>query len=186
MTYFSINLFSVYPNEVISPHREKSEQTDLLNIECGHVDDVVDVRASANLLHVGQIPFETKQLNHYLKVQVRNMKWLFWLLWKMLLQTFTIQTCRWQWGIWAAAEPDFAVQVPAHQMLSGHTAAADGAKPAGCCLEGVTAQEGSPPAWRHKTEEETLLKVCASPKFNAQWFCPISSSCIYVLLANTV
>lgn len=101
-----------------------------------------------------------------------------YLLWKMLLQTLTIQTCRWQWGIWAAAEPDVAVQVPAHQMLSGHTAAADGAKPAGCCLEGVTAQEGSPPAWRYKTEEERLLNICAYPNVMP------SGSVLYYLLLS--
>lgn len=31
--------------------------TDLLNVESCHGDDVIDVRASANLLHVGEIPF---------------------------------------------------------------------------------------------------------------------------------
>lgn len=73
---------------------------------------------------------------------------------------FTIQTCRWQWGTWAAAEPDFVAQVLAHQMLSGRTAAADGATPAGCCLEGATAREESPPAWRHEEEEKLQSGVC--------------------------
>lgn len=37
------------------------EVSDLLNIECCHGDDVIDVRASANLLHVGQVPFRHRE-----------------------------------------------------------------------------------------------------------------------------
>ncbi len=41
--------------------QRQREESDLLNIECCHVDDVIDVRASANLLHVGQVPFRNIQ-----------------------------------------------------------------------------------------------------------------------------
>lgn len=41
--------------------QRKREETDLLNIQCRHGDDVNDVRASANLLHVGQVPFRNIQ-----------------------------------------------------------------------------------------------------------------------------
>ncbi len=37
--------------------QRQREESDLLNVECCHGDDVIDVRASANLLHVGQVPF---------------------------------------------------------------------------------------------------------------------------------
>lgn len=43
--------------------QRKREESDLLNIECCHGDDVIDVRASANLLHVGQIPFRNIQVD---------------------------------------------------------------------------------------------------------------------------
>lgn len=41
-------------------YTQKIEKPDLLNIECCHGDDVIDVRASANLLDIRQIPIKTK------------------------------------------------------------------------------------------------------------------------------
>lgn len=41
--------------------QRQREESDLLNIECCHSDDVIDVGASANLLHVRQVPFRNTQ-----------------------------------------------------------------------------------------------------------------------------
>lgn len=54
--------------------QQKLVRSDLLNIECCHGDDVIDVRASANFFDVGEISFKIKQLYHFLKVQGRNVK----------------------------------------------------------------------------------------------------------------
>lgn len=43
--------------------QRKREESDLLNIECCHGDDVIDVRAGANLLHVGQVPFRNTEVD---------------------------------------------------------------------------------------------------------------------------
>lgn len=40
----------------------KSDESDLLNVESRHCDDVIDVRASADLLHIGQIPLRDKYM----------------------------------------------------------------------------------------------------------------------------
>lgn len=43
--------------------QRKGEESDLLNIDCCHGDDVIDVRASANLLHIRQVPFRNIQVD---------------------------------------------------------------------------------------------------------------------------